>query len=176
MNKTHFFEKLVRAYTSDMYRYAFWLSKDKTVSEDLVQEAFTRAWKSIDNLKDEKAAKSWLMTIVRRENARRFEQIQPTLLEINDDLLIDEHTRQPTEEVDQQLLYKAMLKLPLDFREPLILQVIWGYSGEEIASQLDLKLATVNTRLFRAKKRLKIIYLGGESLEQDPHSYRVKIK
>ena len=39
--------------------------KDKAVAEDIVQETFLRAWKSLDSLKDEKAAKSWLITILR---------------------------------------------------------------------------------------------------------------
>ncbi len=58
----------------DMYRYAAWLSRDKATAEDVVQEALLRAWKSLDSLRDDKAAKPWLLTIVRRENARYFER------------------------------------------------------------------------------------------------------
>lgn len=161
--QTRFFENLVRAYSNDLYRYAFWLAKDPNVAEDLVQETFSRAWRSIDSLKDQKAVKAWLMTILRRENARRFEKKQFDMLEINDDLLLDDQRLQPTEELDQQILYKTMLKLPIEFREPLALQVIWGFSGNEIAEQLDLKLATVNTRLFRARQQLKEALLGKQT-------------
>ena len=71
MEKQKRYEALVRAFHADIYRYAYWLVKDKAVAEDIVQETFLRAWRSLDSLKDEKAAKSWLITILRRENARR---------------------------------------------------------------------------------------------------------
>ncbi|MDX1796211.1 MAG: sigma-70 family RNA polymerase sigma factor [Hydrogenovibrio sp.] len=150
-----FFEKLVKAYAKDLYRVAYWLSKDRHVAEDLVQETFSRAWKSIDKLKDEHAAKAWLMTILRRENARRFEKKQPEWLEIEDALLEGDARYQPTAKMEQQQLYQAMMKLDMEFKEPLVMQVIWGFSGEEIARELGLKLATVNTRLFRARQQLK---------------------
>lgn len=156
-NRQHFFEQLVRAYSNDLYRMAYWLAKDKEVAEDLVQETFTRAWKAIDSLKDEQAAKAWLITILRRENARRFEKIQPDLVEIDESLVSDNPHNQPGDRLEKQQLHQAILKLEPDFKEPLILQVVWGYSGEEIAEQMGLKLATVNTRLFRARKQLKKI-------------------
>ena len=64
------YEALVRAYSTDLYRYGYWLCHDRHVAEDLVQETFLRAWRSLESLKDETAAKSWLITILRRENAR----------------------------------------------------------------------------------------------------------
>ena len=53
------YEALVNALHADVYRYAYWLVKDKAVAEDIVQETFLRAWKSLDSLKDEKAAKDF---------------------------------------------------------------------------------------------------------------------
>ena len=49
----HFFEQLVRAYSNDLFRMAYWLAKDKEIAEDLVQETLARAWKAIESLKDE---------------------------------------------------------------------------------------------------------------------------
>ena len=89
-NKQKRYEVLVLALHSDIYRYAYWLVKDKAIAEDIVQETFLRAWKSLDSLKDEKAAKSWLITILRRENARRFERKQFDLVDIDDVSVIDE--------------------------------------------------------------------------------------
>ncbi|MDG4812339.1 sigma-70 family RNA polymerase sigma factor [Hydrogenovibrio sp. 3SP14C1] len=160
---TPFFEQLVKAYASDLFRYAFWLSKDRDIAEDLVQETFSRAWKSIDKLKDEKAAKAWLITILRRENARRFEKYQPDLVEIEAELMADDVRYEPDEKLEKQLLYQAILSLDPQFKEPLMLQVQWGFSGEEIAEQLGLKLATVNTRLFRARQQLKKILTQAKS-------------
>lgn len=150
-----FFEKLVRAYANDLYRVAFWLAKDKQVAEDLVQETFARAWKAIGHLQNEKAAKVWLMTILRRENARRFEKKTPEWLEIEESLVADDPSNEPAEQLAKQQLYYAIMKLDKEFKEPLLMQVVWGFSGDEIAEQLDLKLATVNTRLFRARQQLK---------------------
>ena len=62
------FDKLVAVFHQDMYRYAAWLSRDRSIAEDVVQEALLRAWKSLDALRDDSAAKQWLLTIVRRES------------------------------------------------------------------------------------------------------------
>ena len=50
------YEALVKAFHADIYRYAFWLIKDQSIAEDVVQETFLRAWRSLDALNDEKAA------------------------------------------------------------------------------------------------------------------------
>ena len=84
MKKQKRYEALVKALHADIFRYAMWLIKDKAIAEDVVQETFLRAWKSLDSLKDEGAAKSWLITILRRENARRFERKQFDLVDIDD--------------------------------------------------------------------------------------------
>jgi len=165
MNKNILFEKLVAAYSKDLYRFGYWLAKDPNVAEDLVQETFSRAWKNLESLRDEKAAKAWLLTILRRENARRFEKFQPELLEINDEILLDDSGGDSGDLMDKDLLYEAILKMPEEFKEPLMLQIKWGYSGREIGEQLNLKLATVNTRLFRARQYLKQVFQT-DSLQQ----------
>ena len=68
------FDQVVAVFHADMYRYAAWLCRDKAIAEDVVQDALLRAWKSLDALRDDAAAKQWLLTIVRRENARYFER------------------------------------------------------------------------------------------------------
>lgn len=154
-DKHRFFEQLVSAYANDLYRYAFWLCKQPPLAEDLVQETFARAWKSIESLKDEKAAKAWLITILRRENARLYEKYQPQLLEIEESLVEDDYHNEPSQKLEKSQLHQLILKLEDEYKEPLILQIMWGFSGDEIAKELNLKLATVNTRLFRARKQLK---------------------
>jgi len=153
--KHQFFEQLVRAYSTDLYRYAFWLCKNPTIAEDLVQESFMRAWRSIDRLKDEKSAKAWLVTIVRRENARRFERFSPVMLELEAAWDQESEEMGPLETLEQQQLYQAIMQLEEKYREPLLLQLIMGFSNIEIADQLGEAQATINTRLFRARKLLK---------------------
>ncbi len=148
------YEALVHALHTDIYRYAYWLVKDKAVAEDIVQETFLRAWKSLDSLKDEKAAKSWLITILRRENARRFERKQFDLVDMDDVSLPDDSLSNETE-IEHRELRRLMAGLSEEYREPLMLQILFGYSGDEIAEQLDLNKNTVMTRLFRARNQLK---------------------
>ena len=62
------FNRLVGMFHRDMYGYAIWLCRDKSITEDVVQEALLRAWCSLDNLWEDAAAKPWLMTIIRRDN------------------------------------------------------------------------------------------------------------
>ena len=148
------FDSLARQYWRDLYNYAYRLSGNRHTAEDLVQESLTRAWRSIDKLQNQKAAKGWLYTIVRRENARRFERYQAVQSDI------------PTEEIGSKrktydtsteafVLRRAIRALPADYREPLVLQVIHGFSQREIADRLGLTSAGVGTRLFRARQKLR---------------------
>lgn len=154
-NKQTRYEALVLALHADIFRYAFWLVKDKAVAEDIVQETFLRAWKSLDSLKDEKAAKSWLITILRRENARRFERKQFDLVDIDDVSVMDDDALSNEVQIEHRELREIMASLSEEYREPLMLQIIFGYSGDEIAKQLDLNKNTVMTRLFRARNQVK---------------------
>ncbi len=153
MDKQRKYESLVRGYHRDLYRYAYWLSKDKAIAEDLVQETCLRAWKSLDSLQDEKAAKSWLITILRRENARRFERKQFELVDIDDYGNNAKVSDDPHHQ--QEWLQAQIMKLDVEYREPLFLQVVGGFSGEEIGDILELNKNTVMTRLFRARNQLK---------------------
>lgn len=151
--KTLRYEALVRALHGDIYRYAYWLTNDNSTAEDIVQETFLRAWRALDNLQDEKAAKSWLITILRRENARRFERKQFDLVDFDEVSVAANEDQDSDAEVRQ--VRRAISKLAPDYREPLMLQIIFGFSGDEIAEQLELNKNTVMTRLFRARAQLK---------------------
>jgi RNA polymerase sigma-70 factor (ECF subfamily) len=139
----------------DMFRYAAWLSRDKSIAEDVVQEALLRAWKSLDALRDDAAAKQWLLTIVRRENARYFERRRLETVDI-DNLTASQSAllaEAPNEELND--LREAIYGLGDDYREPLVLQVLMGYSTNEIAELMGLKQGAVLTRLHRARLKLK---------------------
>lgn len=150
------YEALVRAFHTDIFRYAVWLIKDKTIAEDVVQETFLRAWKSLDSLKDESAAKAWLITILRRENARRFERKRFDTVDI-DDVSIADTVAHSEDTMQQREVHRAIMSLSIEYREPLTMQILMGFSGDEIAEQLDLNKNTVMTRLFRARNQLKEI-------------------
>jgi len=154
-NKQQYFETIVRALANDLFRYAYWLCSDRAIADDLVQETFLRAWKSIDKLNDEKAVKSWLFTIVRRENARRFERKQLDLVDIENTSVSDDSCIGCEHSIQQSQLHSAIKELESEYKDPLLMQTIGGFKTEEIATILGLNLNTVNTRLFRAKKQLK---------------------
>ena len=152
------FESLVYAYSKDLFRYGYWLSRDHQIAEDLVQETFLRAWRAIDSLKDAKAAKSWLFTILRRENARRFEKksAQAELTSLDDEMLEVFATVEDTfASVDVLAVRAALHQLPSKYAEPLVLQVIGGYSCDEIAAIMQVKPGAVMTRVFRARQKLR---------------------
>ncbi len=155
VSKQRRYDSLVRALHADIFRYGYWLCGDKHVAEDITQETFLRAWRSLESLKDDKAAKAWLITILRRENARRFERKQFNYSDVEQDSLEDHISSSSEEQAEQHLIRRQIAKLEIEYREPLLLQIIGGFSGEEIAGILELNRNTVMTRLFRARNQLK---------------------
>ena len=149
------FEDIVSIYYQDMYRFAAWLCRDKAIAEDVVQEALLRAWKSLDALRDDAAAKSWLLTIVRRENARYFERHRLESVDIENLTPSQEALLADGQDDEMDQLREAIFQLDDDYREPLILQVLMGYSTKEIADMMELKQGAVLTRLHRARLKLK---------------------
>lgn len=157
------FDRLVSVFHPDMYRYAAWLCRDRSIAEEVVQEAMLRAWKSLDALRDEDAAKQWLLTIVRRENARYFERRRLETVDI--DGLTASQAALIAEEPNEALedLREAIFRLEDDYREPLVLQVLLGYSTSEIGELMGLKQGAVLTRLHRARIKLKHSVPGSEN-------------
>lgn len=146
------FEQTARAYSADLYRYAFWLCRDRFVAEDLVQQTFERAWKGWRDLQDVACVKSWLITILRHEHARLYERKQ--LDTVDEDL--ETLDLPSTLQADSQLELEQMMgTLPLAYREPLLLQTLGGYSCSEIAALLGTTEGAVMTRLTRARHALR---------------------
>lgn len=160
------FEKLVSEYTDDLYRFATWLSRDPEIAQDLVQETLLRAWRSIDKLRDEQAVKPWLLTTLRRENARRFERKRLNLVDIDDHQPADSEQITPDKGVLSEQVHDAMQKLPEKYREPIRMQVNGDLSVKEIAKRLSLTRSAVMTRLFRARQKLGQRLAGDEVLGQ----------
>ena len=161
-SKKEEFNKLVNQHSAMLYRYAFWLSKSPEIAQDLVQETFLRAWRGFDSLKNQASAKHWLITILRRENARRFER--KTLKRVNKEVdTIESPYGHINSSIEAFALRQAIDEVSPEYREPLILQVLCGYSSKEIAEILDLTPEAVMTRLYRARKSLRKILSGSES-------------
>lgn len=149
------FDEIVVAWHGDMYRYALWLCRDPELAEDVVQEAMVRAWKSLDSLREDEAAKQWLLTIVRRENARHFERKRLQTVDIDDLTPAQDALLGTEDDRERDDVRAAIFALPDDYREPLVLQVLMGYSTAEIAEAMNVTPGTVLTRLHRARHKLK---------------------
>lgn len=149
------FARLCEELRPDLYRFAFWLARDRQVAEDVVQESLLRAWRSRESLTDPRAAKPWLLTIVRREHARLYERKRFETVQV-DELVGSESPELAVTEAQEVLdVRRAILALEDDYREPLVLQVLMGHTTEEIAEQLGLTQGAVLTRLFRARQKLR---------------------
>jgi RNA polymerase sigma-70 factor (ECF subfamily) len=151
VSKEHSFNHLVELFTPSLYRCALGLCHDRMQAEDLVQDTFLRAWRFGEYLQHLDAAKGWLFTILRRENARRYERPH---LRISDIELENIPANSTSDEVhtDFALLHGAVANLPQIYGEPLMLFLRGGYTCEEIAKLLGLSSGAVWTRLHRARK------------------------
>jgi RNA polymerase sigma-70 factor, ECF subfamily len=157
------FESMVQAHSSDLYRFAYWLCRNRGTAEDLVQETFARAWAHWQEVRDEKAAKGWLLTILHHEHARLYAKKRVELDErALEDLVVgvesNVHARLEVRE--------ALWTLPDAHREPLLLQVLGGFSCAEIGKTLGLSEANVMQRLTRARQAMRKL-MGPEKLQKE---------
>lgn len=154
------FEALCGGLRTDLFRFAFWLARDRAVAEDVVQDTLLRAWRSLDSLGEDAAVRPWLLTIARREFARRFERKRFETVDIDDMAVLEDPALGAEETQELAELRAAIFALEDDYREPLVLQVLMGYTTEEIAEQMGLKPGAVLTRLFRARQKLRAAVVG----------------
>jgi len=150
------FDALCSPWRADLLRFAFWLSRDHAIADDVVQETMLRAWEHLDGLSEDRAAKGWLLTIARRELARVYERKRPLTIDIEQLAAAEDPALAATSEPDHEELYAAIFSLETDFREPLVLQVLFGYSTKEISAELGVAQGTILTRLFRAREKLRV--------------------
>jgi len=116
-----------------------------------------RAWRSRSALRDKDSLRAWLFTIVRREHARLYERKQLPVANV-DVFTLDEGDDAPTSyDADPQIseLRGAILTLSDEYRIPLVMQVLGGFTTAEIAQEMDLTIPAVLTRLFRARNQLR---------------------
>ncbi len=154
------FATLAQELMPDLYRYAFWLSRDPALAEDLVKECLLWAWRSFGSLQDHNAAKIWLFTILRREHARQIERMESQCVTIDDLNARDQIC--PATNVDSRTteMRREIFQLETQYREPLVLQALMGCTAREIATVMGISTGAVLTRLRRARKRLYRVVNG----------------
>lgn len=121
------------------------------MAEDLVQETFARAWSAWRDLRDPALAKAWLMTILRNERVRLYSRKQ---IFVHVELDEDQMPSVPSIEAGLEIAQIVAL-LPETYREPLLLQVLGGFSCAEIADMLGTTEGAVMTRLTRARQSFR---------------------
>ncbi|HEU4353378.1 MAG TPA: sigma-70 family RNA polymerase sigma factor [Burkholderiales bacterium] len=143
------FDDLVRQHAADLYRYAFWLARDRSRPEDIVQEALLRGWRAYPRLRAQAAAKSWLFSIAHNEylRAAKADAHWPEDQEVE---IADERQTELGLEMRE-----ALMALPASYAEPLALQVLGGFSCAEIAAMLGTTEGATMTRLTRARQALR---------------------
>jgi len=162
--------RLLESFRPDLMRFAFWLARDRAVAEDVVQETMLRAWRARSELRNSAALRPWLLTIVRRENARLHERKRLPTVDL-DEVVESQDIGLALNDAGPEIadLRRAILALPDEYREPIVLQVLGGFSTGEIAKELGLSVPAVLTRLFRARNKLREMYgVGAESPREAP--------
>lgn len=146
------FDHAVRAFSSELYQYAYWLCRDRHRAEDILQEAFARAWKQWHQINEESSRRSWLYIIVRHEFLRELDRAGS-----RNEVSEDEEAVEIPSTVDFTLgveVRNLLEQLPTKFLEPLLLQTLVGMSCEEIAAVMGISTGAVMTRLTRARLAL----------------------
>ncbi len=173
-DKVRRFEKHILVYLDDLYRVALRLTGQATDAEDLVQDTCLRAFRALDQLRHLPAAKVWVFSILRsvflRQAERRpsraalisIEEIDASLLTPSDALHDAYEGFLPMRQTLLQETREAILKLPLPYREAVILAHIGGFSYREMAQILAVPVGTVMSRLFRGRRMLRA-YLAERS-------------
>ena len=150
------FQALCARLRPDLLRFALWLTRNNSLAEDVVQESLLRAWKSRHSLLNERAAKAWLCRIVRNEYARTFERKRFVLVDLDSLVATDDLSLAAEDDPDVIDIREALRGLAEQYRRPLEMQVLFGYSVVEIAAQMHLSKAAVLSRLFRARNQLRL--------------------
>ena len=141
----------------DLWRYAYALTRDRNLADDLVQDCAERALRKRDLWKQTGALKPWLMKMLLNlyRNQLRTQSRRPQLVAMDD----MHHDPAAPDALDQKLALsqtaRAMQKLPDDQREALLLIVLGGVSYKQASEALNVPLGTLMSRLGRARAKLR---------------------
>lgn len=139
-----------------MYRVAYSWCQDSALAEDLVQEALTKAYKNLHQLRELKALNRWMFDIMTncwRDHLRRRKPAED-IDEIKEEDLPC-HTHSSEQDEISTIVRRAVWKLPEKHKEVLALVDLAGFSYSEVADILDIPVGTVTSRLARGRDMLR---------------------
>ena len=161
-NKLASFEQAVLPHLDAAYNLAHWLTRNAADAEDVVQEAYLRAFRFFGGFRGADG-RSWLLAIVRNTCYTWMQHNRsPELTNPEDNDLHDIESKDLNPEAlllqsaDAQMVREALEELPIEFREVLVLREFEEMSYREISTITDLPLGTVMSRLARGRKRLQL--------------------
>jgi RNA polymerase sigma factor (sigma-70 family) len=157
------FDRLVEKYQSMICAITFSATGRLETSEELAQETFFRAWKNLAQLKEIEKFRFWLCSIARNLIHTYYHQKHADKVSVCDDdtleTLASQHIQSPADTLisqeEEMILSEALMQIPEEYREPLVLYYRQQQSTKEVAESLDLNEATVRTRLSRGRQMLK---------------------
>jgi len=141
------------------YNLAHWLLRNASDAEDVVQEAFLRAFKSFEGFRGGNS-RAWLLTIVRNATYDwlRKKQRNDETIQFDEELHLPDEVVWQSEEMiaeQRQVVRQAIEELPVGYREVTVLRELEGVSYREIAAILQVPVGTVMSRLARARNQLQ---------------------
>jgi RNA polymerase sigma factor (sigma-70 family) len=169
------FEEVIMPHLAAAYSLARWMTRNPEDAQDIVQEASLRAFRFFSGYHGGNA-KAWLLSIVRNTGYTWLRQNRAHDIDtvIDDETFeVAEHAPDPearlAQSAHQELIRKAMEKIPLEFREIIILRDLEGFSYKEIVEMTGLPMGTVMSRLSRARNRLQkeVMDKAGKEFERE---------
>lgn len=164
--KDKIFNEELIPHADALYNFAYSLVYEQARAEDLVQEAFLKAYRFVHSFESGSNAKAWLFQILKNAfiNDYRKKSRQPQQVDFEDFNEKNQLEKQSVSIDIGQDVYSHMIgdeitlalnKLPVDFRVAIILSDLEGFTYEEISKITDIPIGTVRSRLFRARNLMK---------------------
>jgi RNA polymerase sigma factor (sigma-70 family) len=157
------FEEVVLPHLGAAYNLARWLTRNDTDAEDVVQEAYLRAFRFFGSFHGGDG-RPWLLAIVRNTcyTWMQHNRSPELTIPLDDDLHeIESKDLNPEalllQSADTQMVRQALEGLPAEFREAIVLRELERLSYKQIAAVAEISVGTVMSRLARARKRLQQI-------------------
>ncbi len=158
------FASLYRARVAEVFRYAKSIVRNPSVAEDVTAQTFLQAWRSMPRLKDVARFDSWLFRIAHNTALNETRRTPHAPLESASEPLAPPRTTDPQTllegKVDAAAVREALLSLPENLREVLVLRFYGGLSHEEVGVQIGKSRQNARVLQFRALKRLHTALLA----------------
>lgn len=159
------FGNLVQAYQRPVYNLTYRMLGNPQEAEDAAQETFLRAYSRLRQYDGDYKFSTWILSIANHHCIDRLRKRRGGQVSIDDNPVLQnlrEESAQPEEDVlnlEQAAEIQALIdRLQPEYRTPLVLRYWEDYSYEQIAEVMDLSIAAVKSRLFRARKQVADLY------------------